>query len=499
MRLFRFLSSLVMVAFAIGAPFSLFAQGIPTLGPDDSKFEVFGGYSGYRIGGTADKVTVPDLTTGWAGQFVANVDRWAGLVAELNGQHNSSASAYDLAFGLRIRHPVWRLVPFGEGLAGTQHLSLKGLPGGNAATFIATAGMDVIVNKRFSVRPIELSYVNSYYATSSSLGSLNGVRIQAGIVYHLSFPFGPVFASCRTIPESADEGERVSLNVTPSGFSSKHSLRYSYETNGGTVATNLGNAAVDTAGLQPGTYTIVAKIVDDGRGKHQEVASCQAAFRIKERQPPTLARSTASEPEPKERSATAPPAVVESFQATRPVPSKQGSSNETAPAMYSTLALSSAPSKPAKKFGIIEFKRDLKRPTRVDNEAKGTLDRYADALAADPDAKGLIIGFAARHEARNTARRRRIAGLRAVHAKQYLREGKGIDPGRIEPRTGVGHGKKADLWIVEPGSSVPVRGSSAAGARRVKRVPLKPRAQPEPPKVRLAKQNSAPTQEHQAP
>jgi hypothetical protein len=42
-------------------------------------------------------------------------------------------------------------------------------------------------------------------------------------------------------------------------------------------------------------------------------------------------------------------------------------------------------------FGSFKFGRDMKRPTRLNNEAKRELDRYADALAADPTANSVVV------------------------------------------------------------------------------------------------------------
>jgi hypothetical protein len=119
----------------------------------------------------------------------------------------------------------------------------------------------------------------------------------------------------------------------------------------------------------------------------------------------------------------------------------------------------------ANDFGAIEFKHDLKRPTRVDNEAKGELDRYADALAAAPDSKGVVVGYAMPNEKAN------FAAERAVNTKEYMVKEKGIDPSRIEPRTGTGSDQKTELWIVPAGATFPVQGTLAVDQSKVKAAP----------------------------
>jgi hypothetical protein len=123
------------------------------------------------------------------------------------------------------------------------------------------------------------------------------------------------------------------------------------------------------------------------------------------------------------------------------------------------------------RFGAIEFKRDTKRPTRVDNEAKGELDRYADALAAVPDVKGVLVGYAAPTDAKDGAKRHAIAGQRAVNTKDYLSKEKGVDPMRIQPRAGSGDGQKVELWLLPAGSVFAAEGSSVVDETKVKAVP----------------------------
>jgi hypothetical protein len=134
----------------------------------------------------------------------------------------------------------------------------------------------------------------------------------------------------------------------------------------------------------------------------------------------------------------------------------------------------------AAKFGEIAFRRDVKRPTRVDNQAKAELDRYADALTAAPDADGAIVGFATTKEKQNH-KVRNFAALRAVNTKSYLSRDKGLDAKRIKTYTGKGRGQKAELWIVPAGVILPESGARAVDESKVKvvpRVPLKPRVHP---------------------
>ncbi len=165
---------------------------------------------------------------------------------------------------------------------------------------------------------------------------------------------------------------------------------------------------------------------------------------------------------PSKKNAKAAPSVA--------VASESHKSSDTKSGDTSATTASAQPSK----FGTIEFKRDVKRPTRVDNEAKGLLDRYGDDLAAKPEVNGVVVGYAKGREHVHS-----FAAQRAVNAKDYLTKQKGIDPARIQPCTGRGNEQKAELWIVPAGSNFAAKGSTVVDESKIKpvtRVPLKRRS-----------------------
>jgi outer membrane protein OmpA-like peptidoglycan-associated protein len=85
----------------------------------------------------------------------------------------------------------------------------------------------------------------------------------------------------------------------------------------------------------------------------------------------------------------------------------------------------------------------------VDNRAKAMLDGVALRLNQDRDAKAVIIGYSDAKEAKGLALRR------AEAVKTYLTKNKGIDAGRISTRAGSGAGKKAEVWIIPAGATMP--------------------------------------------
>jgi hypothetical protein len=100
----------------------------------------------------------------------------------------------------------------------------------------------------------------------------------------------------------------------------------------------------------------------------------------------------------------------------------------------------------ASKLNEINFARNS---ARVDNTAKAILDDVALRLQREADARAVIVGFADPNELKPST----LAAERAANAKEYLSKEKGIDPSRIETRTGSGGGMKADIWLVPAGAS----------------------------------------------
>lgn len=505
----RFVSVLSVLMIVLGAPASVCAQSweLP-------KAEVFGGYSWYHAGGTVNKVNVPDFTKGWAGEVTLNANRWSGIAIDVNGHYNNSGHAYDFALGPQFKLRRGPFIPFAELMLGVQAFSPKGYTSQNAATYIFGGGMDVRVSPRFTVRAIQFDYVNTYYTALSPSGqgnSFNGARMQAGMVFNLGLPPkpGPVSATCSADPQALDTGDAVKIVVTPRGFLPKRVLTFAYESTGGKIVGDAATATVDTAGLVPGSYKVTARVVDDGKANLKRMAACEVGFTINEppKHPPELAvlaepgavktgenltvtaRASSRDERPLSYNCTAsagqltgngPAYKLE----TAGVPDgnitihctvsddRNLSASSEATVKVSAPVKTAAP--PAAKFGTIAFKHDAKRPARVNNEAKGELDRYADALAAAPDAKAVIVGYASGMEGapkKGSAKNSSLAAQRAVNTKDYVGREKGIDPLRIEVRTGTGDEQNADLWIVPAGATFAVEGTQAVDEAGVKAVP----------------------------
>jgi outer membrane protein OmpA-like peptidoglycan-associated protein len=497
------------MAVALWVPSLLQAQS-----QDAPKEEVFIGYSWYHAGGTVPSTVVrnaifpgaeiPDFEKGGAAQGTYNVNRWAGFAVDMAGHSGKFGNAYSLAAGPQLKWRNEGITPFAEALVGWQRLGPQHYPDHDGPALFLGGGMDLAVTPRISIRAFQVDYVlSNYKPLEGSSNKLNGVRLQAGLVFKFGLPpaEGKVSAACSADPQAVDAGTAVKIVVTPSGFMARRTLTYSYASTGGTIGGNTMSGSVDTTGLAPGSYTVTAKVVDSGRGSHQQMASCQTGFSVNRPAPPPQ--------HPPALTVSADPASVKSGDAS--TITANGSSPDNRPLSYfcsatagrlsgsgrsytldtagvpdSTVTVNctvtddrsltatahtqvrvSAVQAAAKAtdFGAIEFKHDLKRPTRVDNEAKGELDRYADALNAAPDSKGVVVGYETATEPKA------FAAERAVNTKDYLTKEKGIDPARIEPRTGSGDDQKTELWIVPADAFFPAEGTKAVDESRVKAIP----------------------------
>ena len=105
-----------------------------------------------------------------------------------------------------------------------------------------------------------------------------------------------------------------------------------------------------------------------------------------------------------------------------------------------------------REVGTCNFSNQNK-PSRVDNVCKATLDQVALQLQRDPNGKLVVVGYAEAVEVANSSD---IDGQRSVNIKHYLTGGEGqagIDPARIEARTGPHGGRNAKLFFVPQDAS----------------------------------------------
>jgi hypothetical protein len=217
--------------------------------------------------------------------------------------------------------------------------------------------------------------------------------------------FEPPTISCSANPSTVRPGD--SSTITSNGMSPQNRpLTYSYSASAGSVTGSGATATLSTAGAAPGTITVTGNVVDD---KGQS-ASCTTTVTV-----------------------NAPPV----------------------PPAPTTSSLCS-----------LDFGRDTKRPTRVDNEAKACLDDVALSLQRSSDAKLALVGNSTAAEKAAKPKRGSKTPLvdpaaeRAVNAKDYLVTEKGIDASRISVYTGSADGETVTTTLVPNGATLSTPGTT---------------------------------------
>jgi hypothetical protein len=159
------------------------------------RLEVFGGYSFLH--------SPKENFNGWNTSATFNVYRCIGITADFDGHYRSQTTtfpgvgtiigrtrAYSFSFGpgVSLRNKS-RLTPFARFLIGAKRFTfdntVQGVPGlgsgdsVNFLTVITGGGLDVALNSRLSIRPVQFDYqtvdFNGYWG--------NSVRYSAGIVF----------------------------------------------------------------------------------------------------------------------------------------------------------------------------------------------------------------------------------------------------------------------------------------------------------------------------
>lgn len=360
------------------------------------------------------------------------------------------------------------------------------------------AGVDYVLpfwHRHLAIRPAQVDYQYAHInygapgiATGTTLpnstggtASINAVKISAGLVLHLreaSEGTVPLIYGCSSNPTDVYPGEVVTVTGSTVGLKSKRTPDYNWASKGGVVTPNGSSATIDTTGLDAGQYDVIGKI--SVGSKPGESAYCSAPFNVKAYTAPTIA-CTGSESQAVAGTTLEVDCTGRSEQ-NRPLTytftTNEGQlSVDNNKAMLSTAGLppgnitvtgtvhddkgksASAtvdfvivpapkpPVLPVEQLCTLNFTRDARRPSRVDNEAKACLDDIAVALGHQTDAKLVVVGNSDPEE------KPQIAAERAMNIRQYLTDEKSIDPSRISVRVGETSGRTAKSYLVPAGST----------------------------------------------
>ncbi len=414
------------------------------------------------------------------------------------GQCNPGCSDRDPAYttleaGPTMRFQAGRLVPFLHALAGGAQVRgpflqpLRwgvGLTGGGGADLILPLLHDhLALRGEASYQYMHVNYgMPGANGIGGGVGDVSAVKVSGGLVLRLGSqaPPTPVALACTVSPEVAFPGDLVMVMGEASNLNKRHSTSYQWSATGGKVSAQGSWATIATAGLAPGTYMIMGQVSNGPEAFAQ--ASCTASFRVRPYDPPTV--SCAAEPalvkagdkvsiaatglSPQNRRLTysydsdagqifgsggrvtllttgvAPRTIT----VTCTVTDDLGKSAAAQTSVVVEGVPLPEPLPMSSNLCTLDFVRDTKRPTRVDNEAKACLDDLALSLERDVEATLDLVGHAAAGEADGAER----AAQRAVNAKDYLVTEKGIDRSRVAVFTGADGGKTVTSTLVPRGA-----------------------------------------------
>jgi outer membrane protein OmpA-like peptidoglycan-associated protein len=498
----RRIATIIAFAFVL-CVLATFATAQVTIQPKD---ELYAGYSWLHPAGHYDDgLKTNDVTDGIdiSNVFYLPSVHNLGLLIDASGHWGSSyfnglghATDYYGLGGLQYKYHTDSFSPFFRVYAGAIHQIPPGffLRGSQwNAALGAGGGIDYHVwkgdNFGLAIRVVQADYIYSNYSQVLPITSSqwNSLRLSAGLVFEVGNYFTPTpTAACTAQPTEVTEGEPVTVTATGSNFNPKHTETYAWTTNGGKLdKMDSQSARIDTTGVAAGSYTANATITD-AKMKKGGSATCSAPYTVKAKpmNPPQVSCSvnpstvqsgspstitaTASSPDNAQITNYAYTASAGRISGTGTTATLDTAGAPSGPISVTVTATDSRnltgsgtctvgvevppPPPSCSKINSIQFP-DLKRPWRVDNTAKAILDDVASRLKADPNAKIVIVGYADGEKApmEGTGKKRHpmnLAAQRAVNAKAYLVQQQGIDPGRVEVRTGTGQQKVADIiWV----------------------------------------------------
>jgi hypothetical protein len=447
--------TLAAILCGAGSMHSALAQAAPSQSASRwsaPHWEVYGGYSALNTGATVYGLLPGGVAPAsgclcWDAKGVGadvayKVNPWLSVTGDMSGNWEGGqttlpdrlthADFYNISAGPRFSYSVRRFTPFSELVAGGHRLAPDLFPHSDAFGFMAGGGVDLRLSRHLALRMVRADYVysNHHFGPDATVPTtdVRGVRLQSGLVYHFGgevpAPPAPVIppppppppplpppaeviepptVTCSADPESVAPAE--TSTITAHGMSPQNRpLVYSYRSTAGSISGTAATTTLDTSGAAAGPITVTCVAIDD---KNQSV------------------------------SATTSVTVV-----VPPVPVRP-----------KTVPLCS-----------IHFERDVHRPTRVDNEAKGCLDDITLSLQRSPDARLAIVGHAAGSEHNGNT----LATERGVNTKAYLVGEKGVDASRIVVYTGSEDGKQVDSVLIPAGAILDQTGVTAVDEASVK-------------------------------
>ncbi len=312
---------------------------------------------------------------------------------------------------------------------------------------------------------------------------------QTGALAGVIFEFGgkppvPVSASCSASPDAVWSGDPVKVTATGANFNPKHTVNYAWTGNAGKLSSaDTQTATIDTTGLTPGSYSANATITDPKEKKNNS-ATCSANFTIKQPQPPQVSCSanpttiaigepatvtmTASDPQgwpltyswsnsggTLSGSGTSATVTATNADAGNTITVTGTATDARANLSASCTASVNVPAiakcTTIEDWGECTFEKNPKKPWRVDNDCKDTLDKLSLRLQQMPNGKLDVVGYTNQEESVNA---QQLGAQRSVNVKYYLTtDGPNkVDASRVQPRQGDTKGQATHFYFVPEGT-----------------------------------------------
>jgi len=414
---------------------------------------------------------------------------------------NASGTAYTYLLGPRLSfRSQRRITPFAQVLFGGVHASdvtissgctgigCTVLPAENKFAITAGGGMDFRVQRHFSIRILQAEYLMTRFEnTNTGAGATqNDMRLSSGIVFRFGGNGGPALPppsplaySCSVHPAVAFIGDPIAVSGIALNLNANRTAIYTWAVDGGAVAGSMSTAQIDTRTATAGSYTLKGHVSEGD--KASENADCSAPYEVKALEQPTVSCSAnpssvvagasstivAIGISPQGRplsynyksdygavSGDGPTATLSTLGAPLGVTTvtcnvlddKGQTASATASVTITPLINASMPL--VRSLCSIRFDRDVRRPSRVDNEGKACLDEIALTLQRSTDAQLVLVGNAFNSERTS----KKLAAERAVNTKAYLTGEKGIDPSRVVAYTGPADDNSVAATLIPTGA-----------------------------------------------
>ncbi len=192
-----------------------------------------------------------------------------------------------LQAGMIFRYPAEGMTPFVHGLGGRRpyrRAQCLRIPPGNpkhpytwGPALTAGGGLDYDLpfwDHRFGLRlfQADYQYMHADFGPAPNIGgraNIKAARLSTGILIHLGniVPPPPVQYACSVNPASVFPGEQVTVTGTATNLNPKKTASYSWSGQGVTVGGTNPTATIDTANLQPGTYTVSGHVTEGNEAR----------------------------------------------------------------------------------------------------------------------------------------------------------------------------------------------------------------------------------------